>query len=101
MKLRAALLSLGAALGSCPLVNAVDLDLSRPLCSSADLAPALESGSPGEPVVVITTCEAGSATTRDSAGQTYTRSWRETLRCDLHLTGAARGVALRACPRSR
>ena len=101
MKLRAVILSLGAALGSCPLLNTVDLNLSQPLCSSADLAPAVESGSPGEPVVVITTCEAGSATTRDSAGQTYTRTWRETLKCDLHLTEVARGVALRACPRNR
>ena len=101
MKLRAIVLSLGAALGSCPVLNAVDLDLSRPLCSSADLGPAVESGPPGEPIVVVTTCEAGRATTRDSAGQTYTRTWRETVQCDLHLTEVARGVALRACPRSR
>ena len=102
MKLRTALVGLTAALGGCPLLRAVDLHRSEPLCTAADLIATPEADSADAPVVVITTCSAGTVRTRDRAQQIYTRTWRETLQCDLHLTDAARAVAtLRACPQSR
>ena len=100
MKLRAALLSLGAVLGGCPLLNAVDL--SKPLCRSSDLAPSTNPELMPDEAVVVVVCEAGRTTTRDARGQVYTRSWTERMQCDLHnLADAPRSVALRSCVRSR
>lgn len=100
MKIRTALLSLGAALSGCPL--AIALDLSEPLCRASDLAPSVDPEQMPDEAIVVVVCEVGRVTTRDKHGQVFTRRWIEQTECDLRdLTDAVRGVGLRGCPRSR
>ena len=97
MKLRTAFLSLVATLGSCPLLDLVDV--AEPLCRTSDLK-AETPENPGQ--VRVLTCETGRTLSRDTNGQVYDRTWtsREVLACDLSVADAARSATARACRRT-
>ena len=95
VKLRTAIVSLVATLGSCPLLDLVDVP--EPLCRTSDL----EAETPENPGQVrVVTCESGRTLSRDRHGQVVERSWREVLACDLSLADAPQSAAARACRRT-
>ena len=95
MKIRTALLSLVATLGSCPLLDLVDIP--EPLCRTSDLQ-AETPKNPGQ--VRVVTCESGRTLSRDKHGQVVERSWREVLACDLNVADAPRSAAAHSCRRT-
>ena len=95
MKIRTAFLGLLAMLGSCPLLDLVDVP--EALCRTSDL----EAETPQNPGQVrIVTCESGRTLSRDNHGQVVERTWREVLACDLSLADAPRNATARACRRT-
>ena len=101
MKMRTALLSLVATLGSCPLLNAVRLP-QAPLCSSADLEPMQGLNSLSDQAIVLVVCESGNQVVRDAQGRVFARRWVERLECDLtDLASDPHSRSVRSCTQRR
>ena len=101
MKLRTALLGITAALGSCPLLDAVRLP-QAPLCSSADLEPQTTRDALSDQAIVQVVCESGNQVVRDAQGRVYSRRWVERLECDLQdLASDPRSLPVRSCTQRR